>query len=245
MGAQPVAPVRPVSLAQSDRGARRLAFRSGREAAAREGPVALPVRPRRRGASHGGDDHADALSRAAGVVLGSPDFYAQVAALAAADRIVGPAIQQGLRERDFSRLALRARKEGGEGFTDLATAAGEMLARPDGPRVAALELDGWDTHAAQPARLAAVLCQLDAGLAALREALGPVWRDSAILCMTEFGPTVRVNGTRGTGSVALLLGGGVADGQVRADWPASGRAGCSRTATSHQPPICAPSPRAC
>jgi uncharacterized protein (DUF1501 family) len=157
----------------------------------------------------------------------SPDFYAQVAALAAPDRIVGPAIRQGLRERGFSRLALgEAPAHGEDGFVTLATAAEQMLARPDGPRVAALELDGWDTHAAQPARLAAMLRQLDAGLAALRQGLGPVWQQSAMLCMTEFGRTVRVNGTRGTdhgtGSVALLLGGAVAGGRVRADWPGLG-----------------------
>ena len=44
--------------------------------------------------------------------------------------------------------------------------------------------------------------------------------------MTEFGRTVRVNGTRGTdhstGTVALLLGGAVAGGVVRADWPGLG-----------------------
>ncbi len=159
----------------------------------------------------------------------SPDFYAQVAALAAPDRVIGPAVRQGLRERGFSAAVLGdapAASGPGDGFATLAAAAGEMLARPDGPRVAALELDGWDTHAAQPARLDAMLRQLDTGLAALRQALGPAWRQTAVLCMTEFGRTVRVNGTRGTdhgtGSVALLLGGAVAGGQVRADWPGLG-----------------------
>ena len=41
--------------------------------------------------------------------------------------------------------------------------------------------------------------------------------------MTEFGRTARVNGTRGTdhgtGSAALLVGGGVRGGRVIADWP--------------------------
>ncbi len=157
----------------------------------------------------------------------NPDFYRQVAALAARDQVVGPAIRQGLRERGFSRSALaEAPALGGDGFVTLAAAGGEMLARSDGPRVAALELDGWDTHAAQPARLEAMLRRLDAGLAALRQALGPVWRQSAILCITEFGRTVRVNGTRGTdhgtASVALLLGGAVEGGRVRADWPGLG-----------------------
>lgn len=159
----------------------------------------------------------------------SPDFYTQVAALAAGDRLIGPAIAQGLRERGYSSSVL---PEGGglpptaDPFKALATAAGEMLARPDGPRVAALELDGWDTHVAQPARLEAMLRQLDAGLGALRQALGPAWKQTAVLCMTEFGRTVRVNGNRGTdhgtGTVAFLLGGAVRGGKVRADWPGLG-----------------------
>ena len=41
--------------------------------------------------------------------------------------------------------------------------------------------------------------------------------------MTEFGRTVRSNGTKGTdhgtGAVAFVLGGGVAGGRVQADWP--------------------------
>ena len=44
--------------------------------------------------------------------------------------------------------------------------------------------------------------------------------------MTEFGRTVRVNGTRGTdhgtGTVAFVMGGPVAGGQVRGDWPGLG-----------------------
>lgn len=41
--------------------------------------------------------------------------------------------------------------------------------------------------------------------------------------MTEFGRTARINGTKGTdhgtGTVALVLGGAVAGGQVKATWP--------------------------
>ena len=41
--------------------------------------------------------------------------------------------------------------------------------------------------------------------------------------MTEFGRTVRANGTRGTdhgtGTVAFVLGGAVAGGRVQANWP--------------------------
>lgn len=158
----------------------------------------------------------------------SPDFYAQVVALTAPDRLIGPAVREGLRERGFSRSVLGdgPSMSGRNGFAVLTAAAGEMLAHPDGPRVAALELNGWDTHVSQPARLERMLRELDGGLVALQDAIGPAWRQTAVLCMTEFGRTVRVNGDRGTdhgtGTVALLLGGAVAGGHVRADWPGLG-----------------------
>jgi uncharacterized protein (DUF1501 family) len=111
-------------------------------------------------------------------------------------------------------------------FATLARSAGEMLAAPDGPRIAALEIGGWDTHTGQANRLTRPLKQLDAGLVALKTALGPAWAQTAVLVMTEFGRTARVNGTKGTdhgtGTVAFVVGGAVAGGRVRATWPGLG-----------------------
>ena len=94
---------------------------------------------------------------------------------------------------------------------------------PNGPRIAALEVGGWDTHAYQGNRLTYPLKQLDDGLAALKGGLGDAWRQTAVLVMTEFGRTVRVNGTKGTdhgtGTVAFVAGGAVTGGRVQANWP--------------------------
>ncbi len=105
-------------------------------------------------------------------------------------------------------------------------AAARFLTAPDGPRIAVVESGGWDTHANQGAssgQLANRLAGLDSALAALHDGLGASWRDSVVLVVTEFGRTVRVNGTRGTdhgtASAALLLGGAVDGGRVVADWP--------------------------
>ena len=58
---------------------------------------------------------------------------------------------------------------------------------------------------------------------ALQAGLGSVWSRTAVVVVTEFGRTARLNGTggtdHGTGTVAFLLGGAAAGGQVRADWP--------------------------
>lgn len=109
---------------------------------------------------------------------------------------------------------------------DLATLgriAASFLAQPQGPRLAMIEIGGWDTHSAQIARLAAQLKSLDALVAALRDGLGEAWRQTVVLVATEFGRTAAANGTggtdHGTGSAAMLLGGAVQGGRVVADWP--------------------------
>jgi len=111
----------------------------------------------------------------------------------------------------------------GPAFAALATQAGRLLAEPQGPRVAWLELGGWDTHTQQGPRLQRQLGALDAGLLALRSALGAAWADTTVLVMTEFGRSARPNGSggtdHGTAGVAFMAGGAVAGGRVLTDWP--------------------------
>ncbi|MBM3608667.1 MAG: DUF1501 domain-containing protein [Alphaproteobacteria bacterium] len=105
----------------------------------------------------------------------------------------------------------------------IARSTAKLMAAPDGPRIAALAFDGWDTHAQETARLAVLLAGLDDALAEFESGLGAAWRETVIAVITEFGRTVRVNGTagtdHGTGTAAFLAGGAVAGGRVIADWP--------------------------
>ena len=111
-------------------------------------------------------------------------------------------------------------------FIDTAQAAARFLSSPDGPRIGCLSYNGWDTHANEGAikgLLANRLAGLDAAIKAFSEGMGEAWTSSAILIVTEFGRTARINGTEGTdhgtGTVAILVGGAVAGGRVIADWP--------------------------
>ena len=101
--------------------------------------------------------------------------------------------------------------------------AAAFLARDDGPRIAMIETNGWDTHTGQKQRLANQLKALDTLIDAMREGLGAAWDRTTILVATEFGRTAAANGTggtdHGTASVAMLVGGAVAGGRVIADWP--------------------------
>jgi uncharacterized protein (DUF1501 family) len=115
---------------------------------------------------------------------------------------------------------------GPNGFRPLAEAAGRLLAAPEGPRLAVLEMGGWDTHAGQGAengRLANNLAGFAAGLDALAQALGPAWRQTIVVAVTEFGRTVKPNGSNGTdhgtGAALLLMGGALRGSRAIGDWP--------------------------
>jgi len=161
----------------------------------------------------------------AGLDRPSTDLMLRLAALNDGDAGIGPAFREGLRARGYAETTLGPPDDGRDrgNFPRLASAAARLLAQPDGPRVAAMEIGGWDTHAGQPNRIMGPLRALDAGIGQLREGLGAAWRQTAVLVVTEFGRTARVNGNNGTdhgtGGVAFLLGGAVAGGRVAADWP--------------------------
>lgn len=104
--------------------------------------------------------------------------------------------------------------------------AGANLAASGAAGVVVMSLAGWDTHNNQGAEngtLAGRLRQLDEGLAAIKETMGSKWDRTTVLVATEFGRTVRVNGSRGsdhgTGGAAFLLGGAVNGGRMLGDWP--------------------------
>jgi uncharacterized protein (DUF1501 family) len=157
------------------------------------------------------------------------DLYQRIMAVNERDPLLGPALTEGLRQKGVNAATLSGTDiqiKGDRSFEALAGAAGHLLGRPDGPRLAALELGGWDTHAGQNGRLHIALGQLDAGIGALKAALGDVWSKTAILAVTEFGRTAHINGTggtdHGTAGAAFLCGGAVSGGSVLADWPGLG-----------------------
>ena len=79
-----------------------------------------------------------------------------------------------------------------------------------------VDIGGWDTHINQGAAqgtLANNLADLGRGLSGFAQEMGPVWKQTVVLVVSEFGRTLRENGTRGTdhghGSVYWVLGGGL------------------------------------
>jgi len=93
-------------------------------------------------------------------------------------------------------------------------------------RVAAFSLNGWDTHHRQANALTGALRELKTAILTLKAGLGPVWGQTAVLCVTEFGRTVRENGARGTdhgtGGAAVFAGGALKGQKILGDWPGLG-----------------------
>ena len=161
----------------------------------------------------------DTLERITDLYAGDPMLAGRLADALAADAIADDQPMMGANTKsDAGRGAAR--------YTEVIHAAAEFLRRDDGPKVAVFDTTGWDTHANEGAaqgQLAGRLAALDAGLRMLKEQLGPVWNETAVLLATEFGRTAAINGTRGTdhgtATAAFLIGGAVRGGRVVTDWP--------------------------
>ncbi|WP_027258163.1 DUF1501 domain-containing protein [Leisingera aquimarina] len=110
----------------------------------------------------------------------------------------------------------------GRAHTEIAAYAAEQL-RGD-TRIAAFSINGWDTHYRQASGLKAALGRLSETVLKLRSGLGTgIWGKTAVAAVTEFGRTVRENGTggtdHGTGGAMLLAGGAIRGGRVLGRWP--------------------------
>lgn len=160
------------------------------------------------------------------------DTLARITDLYAHDPVLSVRLADALAADDVARGASMetAQRAAGARYLEAMRAAGSFLVRENGPQVAMLDTTGWDTHANEggaQGQLATRLGALDAGLRALKEALGAAWSRSVVVLATEFGRTAAVNGTRGTdhgtATVAFVLGGAVEGGRMLTDWPGLSR----------------------
>ncbi len=161
------------------------------------------------------------------------------------DTLLGPALAKGLATETMAKDATAglgggqaammggptAKRggggQGGQPGRDAAKMLGQAVAgfmrEPNGPTVAAISLDGFDSHAGQAGLLTQRLAYLDAVLDGVHTGLGSEWKNTVVVVATEFGRTARANGTggtdHGTGSTALLLGGALKPGGIVGDWP--------------------------
>ncbi|MGH8182481.1 MAG: DUF1501 domain-containing protein [Rhodanobacteraceae bacterium] len=167
----------------------------------------------------------------------NPILLQRLQPLYAADvRLAAPFVravaQQGDLPVPMPGLAMMA-KNGGKpgkpqrgGLPVMMGAAGGFMGKTDGPRIAFVEDDGWDTHANEAAIVTRKIAELDAGLKAFQQSIGAAWSRTILIVATEFGRTAHINGTggtdHGTGGSMFLAGGALRGGRVAGNWPGIG-----------------------
>lgn len=112
-------------------------------------------------------------------------------------------------------------------FGDSLLQIAQLIKAGVGLEIAFVDVGGWDTHVNQGnarGQLAIRLQEFGNGIAALVKDLGQQRMDDVVvLTMSEFGRTVRENGTRGTdhghANAMFLIGGGVRGGHMHGVWP--------------------------
>ncbi|ATC31505.1 DUF1501 domain-containing protein [Caulobacter vibrioides] len=151
------------------------------------------------------------------------------------DPLLGPAFARGLETEAMAETAMATQasgsamggagqnRGGSETARKLGSTLGGFLTQAGGPQIAAVSLDGFDTHANQPGPIATRLSAMDAMLDGLHTGLGAEWKNTVVVVVTEFGRTARINGTggtdHGTASTGLILGGALKRGGIVGDWP--------------------------
>ncbi len=160
------------------------------------------------------DADADTLRRIEMLYAEDPFFATRLTQALASQKIAGDMGSQRMRRNDAAQTKA------------MMQAAAKFLTAGDAPQIAVIESGGWDTHANQGAAsgsLANKFAALDEGLAELHHGMASDWSHTVVIVVTEFGRTVKVNGTRGTdhgtATAALMLGGAINGGRVVADWP--------------------------
>ncbi|MNF23030.1 hypothetical protein D3C84_36000 [compost metagenome] len=142
----------------------------------------------------------------------------------ATEATVASALADGSMERSAGRGAAAVSR-----FARMARNMARVLRHNPRLRLAFVDVAGFDTHADQEDLLARALASLGEGIVALRQELGASeWRKTRVLVCSEFGRTVRENGTGGTdhghGGLLLLAGGAVRGGRMLSGFDGLGAA---------------------
>lgn len=121
-------------------------------------------------------------------------------------------------------------RPGGEGYPNHHLGSqlrdiAKVIHADEGLEIAAVDYGGWDHHAYQggaSGTMADMLTALSQSIGAFVDDLGPRMNRTMVLVMTEFGRTVRENGTNGSdhghGGFMLAVGGPVKGGKVYGKW---------------------------
>ena len=145
------------------------------------------------------------------------------------DDPLSKAYQDGRKAREFilkdltqEMMSASRGANNADAFVDDATEVAKLMVGNAQTQLAFMEIGGWDTHINQNRTFDRLLPPLAEGLVRLTEGLKPIFSDTAIVVISEFGRTVRENGNQGTdhgyGNVMFLLGGAIKGKKIYTEW---------------------------
>jgi len=167
------------------------------------------------------------------IALDNPKIYQAFDQLYAGNTAIAQVYQKSRQAREIvlgnlTKEMIEA-DQGAPSVTGLAAdlqRIGQQMRNDAQIQVAFAAVGGWDTHVNQgneEGNLARKLKSLGDGLSILPQALGPVYDDTVVVVISEFGRTVRENVTGGTdhgrGNVMGLMGGALKGGKIYGEWP--------------------------
>ncbi|MCF4165196.1 DUF1501 domain-containing protein [Zavarzinia compransoris] len=155
----------------------------------------------------------------------------QLAVLYGGDALLAPALEAARAATAVTGGGAMGMGKGAASLAPLVGGVARLMKAADGPRVATIDVQGFDTHTYQGTgngRLARALAPLGAAIMQCRDELGAaVWGRTLVLAITEFGRTVAPNGTggtdHGTAGVAFACGGALSAAKVHGQWPGLAR----------------------
>ncbi|MGV8936946.1 MAG: DUF1501 domain-containing protein [Allorhizobium sp.] len=170
-----------------------------------------------------GPNVVDVWASDSDLAMGADDMGA-LTRLYAQDPAFARALEEAVRADKFSDMTYGTAKRASQ-IKDVASLAAGMLLKEY--RIASFSITGWDTHADQAGQFRKPATDLSQAIVTLKSALGPqAWEKTVVLAVTEFGRTVRQNGSggtdHGTGGLALLAGGAIPGRRVFGKWPGLG-----------------------
>ncbi|WP_173198909.1 DUF1501 domain-containing protein [Parvularcula mediterranea] len=155
----------------------------------------------------------------------SSDFVSRLQTAYSGDPVLAEAFESAIQDSRMVSLDPQEARSinRGRNMAHTAHIIGTLLRSKEGPRVAVLESNGWDTHDGINFRSRKLFSDLDSSILALKKALGPSWKKTVVVTISEFGRTARENGSKGTdhgtGGTSFLAGGAVRGGRIIGDWP--------------------------
>ena len=107
------------------------------------------------------------------------------------------------------------------GFANFLQDCARLLKQVDSLQIAGCNQNGYDTHGSEHLRFPNLAEDLGLAFTALYHDLRPIWDDTLVVCMSEFGRTSLENGNRGTdhaeSTIMMLMGGPVVGGVYNVD----------------------------